>query len=316
MMKNALLLSSVMALALAACGEDMAEKTTAMPSAEATADTPAETTGAPVADDASALTALTAAVQSSARSEAAKARDAFRHPVETLMFFGVKPGDTVVEIWPGGGWYTDIIAPYLASGGGKLYAAGFDPASDNPRVLEALQSFEAKYVANPDTYGEVEMSVLAPSRQEIAPSGSADVVVTFRNIHNFEMGGWAPAAFAAFYDALKPGGTLGVVEHRLPEDADKALEKSSGYVKVSTVRQLAEDAGFVFDGSSEINANPADDTDHPFGVWTLPPNSRTSDRDGNAPEGFDPAAYLAIGESDRMTQRVGKPVAPEEALLE
>ncbi|MEM1289829.1 MAG: hypothetical protein AAGH60_15890, partial [Pseudomonadota bacterium] len=262
-----------------------------------------------------ARAALRAATSSELRGEAA-ARDKFRHPTETLLFFGARPDQTIVEIWPGGGWYTDILAPFLASGGGKLYAAHYDPSSDNERVRRSLDAYDAKYVGNPAIYGEVEMTSLSQGNRAIAPAGSADLVLTFRNVHNFTMGGWGAEAFAAFFEALKPGGTLGVVEHRLPEAADLSREMSSGYVKVSTVRTLAEGAGFVFDGSSEVNANTKDDTDHPFGVWTLPPRSRTTDRDGNAPEGFDAAEYLAIGESDRMTLRFKKPLQPEEALLE
>ncbi|MEM1380394.1 MAG: hypothetical protein AAGH41_07210 [Pseudomonadota bacterium] len=307
--------ASIVVLALAGCAEPEDEATTDAEGAEdvVVEDAPAP---APEWNEATIAEALAGAISSDARTEAAKARDVARNPAETISFFGVKPTDTVVEIWPGAGWYTDILSVYLAAGGGKLYAASFDPSSDNPRIQQAIESFDAKYLADPELYGDVERTVLARDVQEIAPPGSADAVLTFRNVHNFEMGGWSAEAFAAFYEALKPGGTLGIVEHRLPEDADKAREKTSGYVKVSTVRQLAEDTGFVFDGSSEINANPADNTDHPFGVWTLPPNSRVSDRDGNAPEGFDPSVYLEIGESDRMTLRFKKPFEPEEALLE
>ncbi|NNU15494.1 class I SAM-dependent methyltransferase [Parvularcula sp. ZS-1/3] len=259
---------------------------------------------------------LQAAADDADRPEDQKARDEFRNPVDTLLFFGVEPDDTVVEAWPGGGWYTQVLARYLAAGGGKLYAAGFDPESENERVQASLAAFQERFVDNADEFGEIEMSVLTSERQELAPAGTADVVLTFRNVHNFEMGGWSEAAFAGFFEALKPGGVLGVVDHRLPEEADKAMEKSSGYVKVSTVRQLAEEAGFVFDGSSEVNANPNDDADHPFGVWTLPPRSRTSGQDGTAPEGFDAEEYKAIGESDRMTLRFKKPIEPAEALLE
>lgn len=308
-------------LALAACdpAEEMPEENVgeAMADEMAAGDMDAGMADMPAAMDADAMrAALMAAVASDTRDDAAKSRDEFRNPVETLTFFGVTPSDTVVEIWPGGGWYTDIISVYLAGGGGELYAAHFDPSSESERVQQALKSFDEKYVANPDVYGDVTRTVLSQNNMDIAPAGSADVVLTFRNAHNFEMGGWADEAFAAFYEALKPGGTLGVVDHRLPEDADKAREKSSGYLKVSTVRAYAEAAGFVFDGSSEVNANPADDTDHPFGVWTLPPNSRMSDRAGNAPEGFDPEEYKAIGESDRMTLRFKKPVEPAESMLE
>ncbi|MEM9840329.1 MAG: hypothetical protein AAF830_14390 [Pseudomonadota bacterium] len=314
-MKRQFALAGVAILALAACGE------TGEAPEETVVEAPAEEPAAPEATapemDMDAMrAALMAAVASDARAEGASVRDEFRNPAETLMFFGVKPSDTVVEIWPGGGWYTDIISVYLASGGGKLYGAHFDPTSDSERVQSALRRFDEKYVDNPDVHGDVTRTVLSQNNVDIAPAGSADVVVTFRNAHNFEMGGWAPDAFAAFYAALKPGGTLGVVDHRLPEDADKAREKSSGYIKLSTVRAAAEEAGFVFDGSSEVNANADDDTDHPFGVWTLPPISRTTDRAGNAPEGFDAEAFKAIGESDRMTLRFKKPVEPAEALLE
>ena len=322
-MTRSVLVVSLFALGLAACGDLMGENDdSAASSGESSGQPASERPDLEARGDASAESegeirdALEAAINSDLRSEAAKARDKFRHPVETLLFFGVEPDDTVVEVWPGGGWYTDILAPFLAKGGGKLYAASFDPDTDSERMQQALQNFDAKYVGKSDVYGNVERSVLAPNRQDIAPDGSADVVLTFRNVHNFVFGNWAPEAFAAFYEALKPGGILGVVDHRLPEDADKAREQSSGYLKVSTVRQLAEDAGFVFDGSSEVNANPMDDTDHPFGVWSLPPTSRTTGRSGDAPEGFDPAEYLAIGESDRMTLRFRKPVEPEGALLE
>lgn len=311
------LLLSVMPLALVACAEPEADQPAAAPveetAPEMTAE-PAPMQEGPEMMDAAAM--LQAAVDAAGRPAEEKARDAFRNPVETLAFIGVEPTDTVVEIWPGGGWYTEILARYLAMGGGKLYAASFDPENDSEYVQRALTNFRDRFMADPETYGDIEMTVLSEDKQDIAPAGTADVVLTFRNVHNFEMGGWSEEAFAAFYEALKPGGVLGVVDHRLPEDADDAREKSSGYVKVSTVRELAEGAGFVFDASSEVNANPNDDTEHPFGVWTLPPNSRTSGRDGTAPEGFDPEVYKAIGESDRFTLRFVKPMEPEESLLE
>ncbi|MEM6912507.1 MAG: hypothetical protein AAF511_00875 [Pseudomonadota bacterium] len=259
--------------------------------------------------------ALAAAIASPVRSDENKARDPFRHPGETIAFFGVEPGDTVVEIWPGGGWYTEILAPYVTSGGGTYYAAHFD--INAPFGQESLARFGESFVGNPDVYGPIELTALSASALEIAPAGSADFVLTFRNVHNFEMGDWTPAAFAAFFAALKPGGILGVVDHRLPEQADDQAEKRTGYVKVSTVKQYAEEAGFVFDGESEINANANDDADHPFGVWTLPPSNRSMDRNGEAPEGFNPDEFSAIGESDRMTLRFKKPDAePTEALLE
>ena len=241
-------------------------------------------------------------------------RDEARRPAQTLAFFGIEPDMTVVEVWPGGGWYTDILAPYLAQGGGAYVAAGFDPEM-NDYMRERTAAFEAKY-ADEDQYGDVRMAVLSPQSGPIVEPGTADMVLTFRNVHNWVMGGFEEKAFADFYAALKPGGVLGVVEHRLPEDADAGMEETSGYVKESTVVALAEAAGFELAERSEINANPNDDADHPFGVWTLPPTSRTQDRDGNAPEGFDADAYAEIGESDRMTLRFVKPLGADGALLE
>ena len=241
------------------------------------------------------------------------ARDGARNPAETLRFFGIEPDMTVIEVWPGGGWYTDVLAPYLAESGTYI-AAGFDPET-NDYMRERVAAFEEKY-ADEDQYGNVQMAVLSPQSGPLAEEGSADMVLTFRNVHNWIMGGFEEKAFADFYAALKPGGILGVVEHRLPEEADAEMERTSGYVKESTVIALAEAAGFELAERSEINANPADDADHPFGVWTLPPSSRTEDRDGNAPEGFDADAYAAIGESDRMTLRFVKPLGADGALME
>ena len=228
------------------------------------------------------------------RTSANLARDRYRHPVETLAFFGVRPSDTVVEIWPGGGWYSEILAPYLAQGGGTYIGAASE------RGLSGLNKLIA---AQPAAYGGVRTAtfpVLAAGGTPVAP-GSADVVLTFRNVHNWMMGDkpFEAQAFAQMYAMLKPGGTLGVVEHRLPENANAEREKKSGYVKVSTVRRLAEAAGFRMVAMSEINANPLDNTDYPDGVWTLPPTYRLGDKDR--------ARYAAIGESDRMTIRFMRP---------
>ncbi|MEM9234979.1 MAG: methyltransferase domain-containing protein, partial [Pseudomonadota bacterium] len=238
------------------------------------------------------------------RGEAAAARDQYRRPAETLEFFGLEPTMTVVEVSPGGGWYANVLVPYVGTNGGTYIAASYDPASGE-RAQQRLQAFEDRFMTG--AYGDVQLTVFAAGAGPIAEDGSADMVLTFRNVHNWIMGGSQEEAFAKFYAALKPGGVLGVVEHRLPEDADSAMELTSGYVKESTVIKLAEDAGFVLDASSDINNNPADTADHPFGVWTLQPSSRTTDREGNAPEGFDADAYFAIGESDRMTLRFVKP---------
>jgi len=243
--------------------------------------------------------ALKEAVSGPHRTEANRARDQYRHPAETLAFFGVKPSDTVVELWPGGGWYTEILANYLGKGGGTLIVAA--PGA------KGLEGTQKRLAANPTLYGKVKPvnfpTVLGGTG--VAP-GTADVVLTFRNVHNWRGGYMHPEktdysaeAFREIYAMLKPGGVLGIVDHRLPESADVEREKSSGYIKVSTVRRLAEQAGFRFADSSEINANKKDTANWPKGVWTLPPNYA----EGNA----DRAKYQAIGESDRMTLKFVKP---------
>jgi predicted methyltransferase len=236
------------------------------------------------------------AVSATTRTPANVSRDRYRKPVETLTFFGVKPNHTVVEIWPGGGWYTEVLAP-LTTGRGTLYAAA--PWPNGFRGLDALQAKHA------DLYGGVKRAAFpAAEGQPRVPNGSADVVMTFRNVHNWMMATTpqkdvAGDAFKQMYAMLKPGGVLGVEDHRLPESASAERERSSGYVKVSTVRRLAEAAGFKYVGSSEANANPKDTTNWPEGVWTLPPTYRLKD--------VDRAKYEAIGESDRMTLKFRKP---------
>ncbi len=238
-----------------------------------------------------------------------KARDLWRHPVETLDFFGVRSSDTVVEIWPGGGWYTAILGPYLKSGEGKLYAAHVDPASSG-YARQNVDAFTAAFVNNPNIYGDITLTVATRDGPGLAPDGSADVVLTFRNVHNWMAGGYAPKMFADAYRALKPGGVLGVVEHRLPSRVDQDLTASTGYVHESYVKQLAESAGFVFEDASEVNANPDDTADHPLGVWMLPPNLRAPEAGSELAASYSAGAYRAIGESDRMTLRFRKPAAP------
>ncbi|MHA7873745.1 MAG: class I SAM-dependent methyltransferase, partial [Hyphococcus sp.] len=237
------------------------------------------------------------------RTAEERARDAHRHPKETLLFFGVEPQMSVVEIWPGGGWYTQVIAPYLKSGGGVYYAAGFPRAGASERVIESLDAFKRNYVDQPDIYGNVVMTVLG---ETIAPDGPADVVLTFRNVHNWASREVAEQYFRSFYAALKPGGILGVVEHRA-DGANLPRDGSSGYMYTDDVIALAEAAGFKLEAASEINANPLDTKDHPFGVWTLPPVRRSSTVRGMEEANFDRAAYDAIGESDRMTLKFRKP---------
>lgn len=250
----------------------------------------------PAAAQSSAISAdLSAAIAAPTRTPRNTARDPYRHPGETLTFFGVKPTDTVVEIWPSGGWYTEILAPYLKEKG-TLWAVDFWP--DSLKGVRALQEKDAAL------YGGVKLAAFpASAGQPTVPAGSADVVLTFRNVHNMLMGEkpFADEAFKQAYAMLKPGGVFGVVDHRLPEAADSARERSSGYLKVSTVRKLAEEAGFTFAGASEINANPKDTADWKDGVWTLPPTLRLGDVDRDK--------YLAIGESDRMTLKFVKPAS-------
>ena len=241
---------------------------------------------------------LVAAVAAPTRSPANKARDIYRHPAETLAFFGIKPSDTVVEIWPGGGWYTEILAPYLKDKGKLIVAAPTGNASAN--IGRFLDSDAAVY----GQVGRANFPILMGGTG-VAP-GTADAVLTFRNVHNWRMGSYkadgadySAEAFKELYAMLKPGGVLGIEDHRLPESASDEQERKSGYIKVSTIRRLAEQAGFRFAGSSEINANPKDTKDYPRGVWTLPPRLAEGDKDREK--------YLAIGESDRMTLKFIKP---------
>lgn len=267
--------------ALVACAQtgDTPDLTRSPPVTELAANPQAPEPGA-----AADKTALAAAVAGEWRTAEEKARDAWRHPVETLDFFGVAPGWTVVEVSPGGGWYTQILAPYLAQGGGTYVAMG------------ARGNF-AENFSDP-RYGSVKL--IATDGCE---AGTADAVLTFRNVHNWMGGGSAEQMFQRFAACLKPGGVLGVVEHRLPEDREQDPKAASGYVKESEVIRLAEAAGFKLAGKSEVNANPKDDADHPLGVWTLPPVRRSPKE---ADPTFDRAAYDAIGESDRMTLKFVK----------
>lgn len=239
--------------------------------------------------------AIRDAVAATTRTEANRARDQYRHPAETLQFFRVSPSDTVVELFPGGGWYSEILAP-LTANSGHYYAAG--------GVERGLNGVRALQTANPTLYSGVQFAQFpASAAGPTVPDGSADVVLTFRNIHNLRFAGLdqTAAAFRQMFAMLKPGGRLGIVEHRLPEEMDSALEETSGYMKRSSVVDFAEAAGFQLVAESDINANPRDTHLHPRGVWTLPPVSR------GAAEDPDRDRYLAIGESDRMTLLFVKP---------
>ena len=240
------------------------------------------------------------------RADKDKARDKFRNPYETLAFFGVDSDDTVVEIWPGGGWYTSILGPYLHHGGGKLIAAGFDPMGGD-FYARGVSRYNEAYVEKPEIYGNIDVSVFSATSPPFAEEGSVDKVLTFRNVHNWMANGYTDKFFKDAYEALKPGGVLGVVEHRLPSTTEQDPRATNGYVHEDFVKALAKNAGFIFAGSTEINANPLDTADHPLGVWTLPPVSRTTNRQGEAVPNLDPEKYKEIGESDRMTLKFVKP---------
>jgi predicted methyltransferase len=235
------------------------------------------------------------------RSDDNKARNVFRHPVETLEFFGLKSDMRVVEIWPAGGWYTEVIAPYMQNKG-KYIAAHWDPQSDIEFVRNGVKAYQDKLAVHPEAYKNVEMAVLMyPDKIEFVPPGSVDMVLTFRNIHNWMGRDFADEIFASMYAALKPGGILGVVEHRGNPEVPQDPKASSGYVNQDYAIALAEKAGFVLEATSEINANPKDRKDYATGVWTLPPTLRAGDENRDE--------YLAIGESDRFTLKFVKPDA-------
>ncbi|MEL6211066.1 MAG: methyltransferase domain-containing protein [Pseudomonadota bacterium] len=232
------------------------------------------------------------------RSERNRSRNTARRPGKTLAFFGIEPGMTVVEIAPGGGWYTEILAPYLKREG-TLYAAHYDPEHEREYFRNSVARFKEKLAANPALYGDVKISVFSPpDNMAPAPDGSADLVVTFRNTHGWMRNGNPVDAFKAMHRALKPGGVLGVVQHRGDPDAAQDPKAESGYIREDVVIEMAENAGFELVAKSEINANPKDTRDYADGVWTLPPNFRLGDTDREK--------YAAIGESDRMTLKFVK----------
>lgn len=277
--------ASLLILALAATG--------AMPAMAA--DTPA------AASEPAADSALQAVLAGDWRSADNRARDPYRHPAETLAFFGLKAGQTVVEITPGGGWYAEILAPYLR-GNGQYVAAIVDPAAvaegrGRDYQQRSRDGLEKRFADAPAQFDAAKIVAYDPAAPEFGQPGSADLVLTFRNVHNWRGSGQAEGMFKGFFEVLRPGGVLGVVEHRAK--ADVPADDRSGYVGEAQVIAMAEAAGFVLDGRSEVNANPKDTKDHPNGVWTLPP--------GNNHDAADADKYRAIGESDRMTLRFVKP---------
>ncbi len=241
--------------------------------------------------------ALANAIAGSWRTPRFAARDAARHPAEELGFFGISPAMTVVEIWPGGGYWTEILAPYLRDHG-KFYASVSPPApGGEDSKADAL--FRSRLQANKAVYGDVKITQFGKGHDEIAPPGSADLVVTFRNLHNWMDEGWADEALRAIFVALKPGGILGIEDHRGRADQPQDPKAPSGYVRQDYAIELAKKAGFEFVAASEINANPKDTKDWPAGVWTLPPTLELGDKDR--------ARYVAIGEADNFVLKFRKP---------
>jgi len=240
--------------------------------------------------------ALVAAVASPAREPRFVARDAARHPVEELTFFGLKPTQTVVELWPGGGYWTEILGPYVAKQGHYYVAL---PLPGNAEEDAGVARWRSRVAAQQGRLGDIVETTLGPGHFEIAPAGSADLVLTFRNIHNWMEAGYADDVLAACYKALKPGGVLGVEGHRGRTDQPQDPKASSGYVREDYAIALAKKAGFEFVGSSEIDANAKDTKDWVDGVWTLPPTLSQGDKDRER--------YLAVGEADNFLLKFRKP---------
>jgi len=288
-----------LALALAACGsqEPAAPVATTPKPAPAPVDQPAQPTPPQSANDMLGAK-LDGILAGDWRSAANKARDAYRHPKETLAFFGIKPGETVIEITPGGGWYAEILAPLL-KGNGTYVAAMSKPKRAEGEAAQDKSALQKKFEGDAERYGEAKTVEFDGAAPTLGAPGSADAVVTFRNVHNWVMNDSAPLMFKAFFDVLKPGGTLGVTDHRAAAGTDFEKIKDSGYLPQDMVVKLATDAGFKLVASSEINANPKDTKDYEKGVWTLPPTLELGDKDKDK--------YLAIGESDRMTLKFAKP---------
>lgn len=234
------------------------------------------------------------------RSEANKARDQYRHPAETLAFFGIEDDMTVMEIWPGGGWYTEILAPAMRDHG-TLIIATWDPQVEGqPSYRYDLpKQMEETFEKHPEVYDQVTFEYFSPpGSPSLGDAESLDVIVTFRNTHGWVSGGLAQDVFSEFARVLKPGGVLGVVQHRADDGEEPKVSAKQGYVSEAAVKELAANAGFEFVASSEINANPKDTKDHSKGVWTLPPSYRLGDEDKDK--------YSGIGESDRMTLKFKK----------
>jgi predicted methyltransferase len=260
----------------------------------------APTAAASSAPDPAASAMIDTVVAGAWRTDANRARDGARHPAATLRFFDVRPQQTLIEITPGGGWYSELLAPLLHDHGHYI-AAVAAPSDEESRSEDS--AIKRKFAADPTHYGRAAIVEFDPRAPVFGPPASADRVLTFRNVHNW--GKDAPAMFAAFFAVLKPGGVLGVVDHRAAAGASYDSVRKTGYLPTDYIVQLATAAGFKLDASSEINANPRDTKNHPKGVWTLPPTFALGDT--------DKAKYAAIGESDRMTLRFVKPAVAAQA---
>jgi predicted methyltransferase len=251
---------------------------------------------AAAAADAAPDAALKSALADPQRPATASARDAVRHPAEELAFFGLKPNQTVVELWPGGGYWTEILGPYLAPHG-RLYVAL--PPTGDAEEDAGIAHWRERFLGNPAHYGPITATTLGAGHLDIAPAGTADLIVTFRNVHNWIGGGYAPEALAACYKALKRGGILGIEDHRARDDRPQDPKADDGYVRQDYTIALAKKAGFELVASSEMDANPRDTKDWPKGVWTLPPTFALGDKDREH--------YASIGEADNFVLKFRKP---------
>lgn len=290
----------LLAVCLSLPGIAMAQ---AAPASSTGADQPANELVPPTSAGDFTSAQLDSVLAGSWRSEANRARDVYRHPKATLQFFGIRPDQTVIEITPGGGWYSEILAPLLHDNG--HYVAAMQAPAGGGEAGRDNDALHRKFTADAAHYGKAQFVTFDPKAPVFGAPGSADLVLTFRNVHNWVMADTAPAMFKAFFAVLRPGGVLGVVDHRADDNASLATVKQSGYLPTRYVVKLATEAGFTLDGSSEVNANPKDTKDYPKGVWTLPPTLTLGEQ--------DKAKYLAIGESDRMTLRFVKPLTPATA---
>ncbi len=299
--------SSLLRAAVPVCAFTLLAALSACSKQETTAQAPAAEQTAPAAED-----LLAASVNSDSRSAEDKARDQFRHPQEALAFWGLQPGMTILEVQPGGGWWTEILAPYARATGGKYYATAAD--LDNPELSEgsrkARAEFEARFAAKPEVYGQVQLVNFGPKSKPL-PENTFDFALSARSVHGWMGSGITEKVLKDLHAALKPGGILAIEQHRAnPGEQDP--KAASGYVTEAYVIEQAQKVGFELVDRSEINANASDTKDHPFGVWTLPPTKRTrpysEGPDAHDPK-FDRTKYDAIGESDRMTLKFRKPPA-------